>query len=224
MLEVKNICKSYKRNILKQISFQVKENEIVGIVGANGCGKSTLVSIITNNLKADKGEVFFDGSDIFCEEFNFNLIGYVPQNNILFNKLTVKENINFWAKAYNVEYDKEILGNNYLDEKVSNLSVGNKKMLSIELALLSKPKYLIMDEPTSALDLINQQKIINLIINYKKKGNSVLFITHHINEIKLCDKLVVIQNGEVTHFDKPSNIFSNDDEIVKLLTGGEKYE
>ncbi len=220
MLLVKNIYKSYKKDILKEVSFEVNENEIVGIVGTNGCGKSTLVSIITNNIKADKGEVFIDGKDIFSKDFNMShLIGYVPQSNILFNKLTVKENINFWSKAYKVENNSLYFDKHLLNEKVMNLSGGNKKMLSIELALIHNPKYLIMDEPTSALDLVNQQKIISLIIDYKKKGNSVLFITHHVNEINLCDKILVIQDGKVKYFDKPSNIFSNDYEIVELLNG-----
>lgn len=149
------------------------------------------------------------------------MLGYVPQENILFNKLTVKENIKFWSKAYNLEYSSLYFDEKFLNEKVSSLSGGNKKILSIELALIAKPKYLIMDEPTSALDLINQQKIMELIIDYKKKGNSVLFITHHINEIKICDKIVVIQNGKVKYCDKPENIFKSDEDIIKLINEGD---
>ncbi len=225
MLQVKNICKRYKKNVLNNISFEVCQNEIVGIIGANGSGKSTLVSIIMNNTKRDNGEVFINGTNVFLKNFNmWHLVGYVPQENVLFNKLTALENISFWAKAYKVKHENLYFDNKFLHEKVENLSVGNKKMLSIELALLHNPKYLIMDEPTSGLDLVNQEKVINLIIDYKKKGNSILFITHHINEIKICDKLVVLQEGNLAYFDKPQNIFSNDNDIVKTIIGGEKVE
>ncbi len=221
MLSVKSICKSYKKEILKDISFDIQEGEIIGIIGANGSGKSTLVSIITNNIKADSGSITIDGNNIMNDEFNLlNLLGYVPQENILFNKLTAKQNINFWSKACSVEYNPLYFDNRLLDEKVAKLSGGNKKILSIELALMTNPKYLIMDEPTSALDLVNQQKIMKLIIDYKKKRNSVLFITHHINEIKICDKIIFINNGKIKYFDKPENIFNNDEDVIKILNGG----
>lgn len=214
MLELKNIYKSYKRDILKGISFSISRGEIVGIVGANGCGKSTIVSIITGSLKADSGEVLLDGK---VQNDISKFIGYVPQENVLFNKLSVKENVEFWSKAYNLSYENLYFDTHLLNEKVCNLSGGNKKMLSVELALLSKPTYLIMDEPTASLDLINQQKIMDLAIDYKSKNNSVLIITHHINEIKKCDKVVVIKNGTVAHFDSPNNIFKDDKDIVDLI-------
>lgn len=220
MLEVIDVYKSYKKDILKGISFKLAEGEIIGIVGANGCGKSTLVSIITNNIKADKGEVIIDGNNSLEPNFDSSkFIGYVPQENVLFNKLTVQENIDFWSKAYNMEYKSMYFEKHLYNEKVQGLSGGNKKILNIELALIANPKYLIMDEPTSALDLVNQQKVMDLVNDYKKKGNSVLFITHHINEIKQCDKILVLQNGLISHFDSPAKIFNEDKQIINLLNG-----
>lgn len=220
MLKVIDVYKSYKKDILKGISFNLAEGEIIGIVGANGCGKSTLVSIITNNIKADKGEVIIDGKNSLEPNFDpSKFIGYVPQENVLFNKLTVQENIDFWSKAYNMEYKSMYFEKHLYNEKVQGLSGGNKKILNIELALIANPKYLIMDEPTSALDLVNQQKVMDLVNDYKKKGNSVLFITHHLNEIKQCDKILVIQNGLISHFDSPSKIFNEDKQIINLLNG-----
>lgn len=218
MLELKDIYKSYKRDVLKGISFSVYEGEIIGIIGVNGCGKSTIVSIITNSIKADKGEVIIEGKNVLESDFNTSkYLGYVPQENCLFEKLTVKQNIEFWSKANNIEYDNLYFDNHLLGEKVKNLSGGNKKMLSIELALISKPKYLIMDEPTASLDLLNQQKIMDLVHDYKSRNNSVLIITHHINEIKQCDKIVIIKEGVVANFDKPENIFKTDEEIINII-------
>ncbi len=108
MLEVKKICKSYKRDVLKDVSFSVNKGEVIGIIGANGSGKSTLVSIITNNIKCDSGEVYINGENILKNHINLsNVLGYVPQQNILFNKLTVKENLEFWSKAYGVAYSSQ---------------------------------------------------------------------------------------------------------------------
>lgn len=219
MLELKDIQKKYKREILKGVNFSVSEGEIVGIVGANGCGKSTIVSIITNSVKADSGDVIIDGEDTLSKNFDISkYIGYVPQENCLFNRLTVKQNIEFWSKANKLKYSNLYFDSHLLDEKVSNLSGGNKKMLSIELALITKPKYLIMDEPTASLDLLNQQKIMDLAHDYKAKNNSVVIITHHINEIKQCDKIVVIKNGIVAHFDSPDKIFNTDEDIVNIIS------
>ncbi len=220
MLEIKDVYKSYDKDVLKGVNFQVDTGEIIGIVGTNGCGKSTLVSIITNNIKADKGTVLIDGNDVLDKGFDpSKFIGYVPQENVLFNKLTVKQNIDFWSSAYKTTYDSLYFDKHLFNEKVGTLSGGNKKILSIELSLIAKPKYLIMDEPTSALDLVNQQKVIDLINDYKSKGNSVLFITHHINEINQCDKIVVLQDGIVKYFDKPTNIIENEESINKILKG-----
>lgn len=217
MLVVENIYKSYKKEVLKGISFSVSDGEIIGIVGANGSGKSTLVSIITNNTKADKGEVTIDGMNIFKNINLLKSIGYVPQENVLFNKLTAKNNIDFWAKAYGISHTPLYFDKKLFNEKVSNLSGGNKKLLSIELALISNPKYLIMDEPTSALDLINQEEIMSLIRDYKSRGNSVVFITHNINEIKKCDKILIIQDGMGRYFDEPNKIFEEKNGLIDIL-------
>lgn len=219
MLEVKNISKSYKRNVLKNLSFCVDNGEIVGIVGVNGSGKSTLVSIITGNIKSDSGDIIIDGKNINDKTFDISkYVGYVPQENVLFEKLTVRENIEFWCKAKKVEFKSKYFDENLLNEKVKNLSGGYKKILSIELALISNAKYLIMDEPTSALDLLNQQVVMDLIEDYKSNGNSVLFITHHVNEIVKCDKIVIIQEGLVTYFDEPNNILKDESDIINILS------
>lgn len=219
MLEIKNICKSYKKNnILNNISFCVDEGEIVCIVGANGCGKSTLAEIIANNSKPDSGKIIIDGQDMLTPSFDTSkYIGYVPQENILFNKLSAAENIDFWAKAYKKKYNPIYFDKNSLGKKVSKLSGGYKKILSIELALINNPKYLIMDEPTSSLDLVNQQKIMDLILDYKSRNNSVLIVTHHLNEMKQCDKIFVIQNKIISIFNKDDNIFDNNKKIIDLI-------
>ncbi len=190
MLKIIGVSKKYEKEILNNVNIEVKRGEIIGIVGANGSGKSTLLSIITGNEKADKGIVEVGGT-----------MNYVPQENILFEKLSIKENLIFWSEANNIKKESDFFSESYLSKKVCSLSSGNKKLVNIDIGLINDPEYLIMDEPTSPLDIVNKNKVMKLIADRKAMGKSVIFTSHNIDEIKICDKVYVVRNGKVAPYE-----------------------
>lgn len=202
MVKVNNICFSYKNHtILNDVSFSVKEGTCVGIIGSNGCGKSTLLSIMAGSRKQKSGTIEYpEGSKV----------GYVPQDNPLLPDLSGYDNLLLWYKGTAKELKEELktdlitmLGiNNFLKKPVKSLSGGMKKRLSLAIALINKPTFLIMDEPSAALDLPCKQDMIGYLKEYLKTGGSVLITTHEEEEMDICSELYVIKKGEIINIDK----------------------
>jgi ABC-2 type transport system ATP-binding protein len=215
MLKVKEVHKSYKAHILKGISVAIDRGEIIAIAGQNGSGKSTLLSIITSIIKPDSGTVTINGQDIFKNrQLVREHIGYVPQENCLFENLTVLDNLKFWASAYKKDYKKIIYNEDVLNKKVKVLSGGMKKRLSIVISLINEPNYLIMDEPTSSLDIKCKMEVIDTIVSMKNSGKSIIFTSHQLDELLLSDKLLVIKNGVFVYSGEPQKL---DKDFKKML-------
>lgn len=202
-LEIKNLTKYYG-NILgvKNLNLELKQGEIFGFIGPNGAGKSTTIRAIMNLINKNEGEVFING--ILFDKDNISLkeiIGYLPSEISLYDDLTVKELLNYHESFYkkSLSKNRKRLVNLFkLDEKkkINTLSLGNLKKLGIVLALLHEPKILILDEPTSGLDPIMQQTFYDLLLDEKKKGTTILYSTHILNEVsKICDRVGIIKDG-----------------------------
>ncbi len=200
MLLAEDIHKRYNKPVLAGATIKAERGQIIGIAGANGSGKSTLLSIAASAVKPDKGMVSIDGKDVFK---NFTaikgLIGFVPQENALFESLTVADNIKFWAVAYDVPHnsitlDKALLAD-ILKKKVKTLSGGTKKKLALAIAMLSAPDFLILDEPTSALDINNREEIIQKIFEHRANNKAVIFTSHYAEELEKCDVVYVLNSG-----------------------------
>ncbi|MGN0512704.1 MAG: ABC transporter ATP-binding protein [Lachnospiraceae bacterium] len=221
MIEVKNVKKSYgKRQVLKGVSFTARQGECVGIVGANGCGKSTLLGILAGSLKADFGEISYNGENPLKNNKVFNkYIGYVPQENPLMDRLSVKDNLKFWYcdSRRSIKDDmengilKEFRLNEYMDYRIDKLSGGMKKRLSIACALAADPKILIMDEPGAALDIVCKEDIKNYLQKYKAEGGTVIITSHEEAELSVCDRMCLLKNGVL-------------EELPELMTGRELIE
>lgn len=208
MLQVTGIAKNYgKKTVLRDITFSAKQGECVAIAGKNGCGKSTLLSVLAGTLKPGAGEFHAFGQDIFRNpKERERLIGYVPQENPLIPELTAKDNLRLWY--CNSRYDmKEELENGvlamlgipeFLDVKVSAMSGGMKKRLSIGCAVANDPPILILDEPSAALDLVCKDAIRQYLLTYKERKGIVLITTHDEDELRLCDRLLVMKDGVLT--------------------------
>lgn len=214
-IEVKNINAYYgKKEILKDISFSSEKGECIGILGYNGCGKSTLLSILAGVLIPKSGEIFYDnkialsGKKINKSIF-LNEIGFVPQENPLIPELSVYDNLTLWYNNKE-ELDKDLksgllfkLGiNTYVEKKVSQLSGGMKKRVSIAIATINNPNILILDEPSAALDLACKEDIKEYLSEYLKTGKNIIITTHEDIELDLCDKLFVLKNGKLEEVDK----------------------
>lgn len=202
MVKIKNINFSYKNNqILNDVSFEVPTGKCVGIIGSNGCGKSTLLSIVAGSRKANSGEIeFSEGTKV----------GYVPQDNPLLPDLTAYDNLLLWYKGSAKELKEELktdlismLGiDAFLKKPVKKLSGGMKKRLSLAIALINKPTFLIMDEPSAALDLPCKQDMQGYLKEYLATGGSVLITTHDEEEMDLCSALYVVKKGEIINIDR----------------------
>ena len=205
MLEVKGISKHYKnKQILNGISFAAGPGQCVGIAGGNGCGKTTLLSILAGVNRPDRGSICFDGMEAVGNRKVFERnAAYVPQENPLIPELTARDNYRLWFKGDKAELERDLeegvgkfLGlTEFLGTPAGKLSGGQKKRLSIASALSNQASLLIMDEPGAALDLEAKEEILTYIRNYLKNGGTVILTSHETQELSICTKLFVMKKG-----------------------------
>ena len=183
-VEVNRVSFAYrKKTVLSDISFHVQEGECLAIVGANGRGKSTLLAILAGILKPKAGTVC-------CGK-----IGYLPQNIALFEDMTVEDNLSFFAGLAKCEVPEclPFRLDNKRKERVSRLSGGQKRQVSIACALLGEPKVLLLDEPAAGLDVEYREALLQLLEEKKKAGCTILYVGHEPLElVDICDKLLFL--------------------------------
>lgn len=212
-LIVSDITSSYKnKQVLKGISLSADKGQCVGIVGSNGCGKSTLLNILAGLRKPDSGTVFFDGQEakgIKRRQLFIQYTGYVPQENNLIPELNVLDNLLLWyedkqklQKELEEGFLKELDLNSMCKLKVSKLSGGMKKKVSIGCALAGNPPVLLLDEPDAALDIVGKNQIRQYLISYKESGGTIILATHEENDLSICDKVYAVNGGKSTEIDK----------------------
>lgn len=219
MITVVDITSSYgRKQILKGASFTALRGECIGIVGANGCGKSTLMSVLAGTLKPKTGQVFYYGREAWNntgagrmrsnQEVIRKMTGYVPQENPLIPELTVYDNLRLWypdkqqLKQELAQGFLSILGiNEFCTKQVSKLSGGMKKRVSIGIAMAGMPPVLLLDEPSAALDLVCKEDIRQYLKIYLEHKGTVVITTHEESELALCNKLYVMRDGRLTLVD-----------------------
>ena len=206
MLEVKNIVKKYGTNTaVNDLSFTVDDGEIFGLLGENGAGKTTTFRIIMGLLEPNSGSVLLDHEKI--DYSKTDKIGFVTEERSLLTKLSVQEQIEFYATLKGMEkqeIDKkldewlekfEITG--YKNRKIKELSKGNQQKIQFISAVIHEPKLLILDEPFTGLDPINVKLMKETIIDLKNKGCSIIFSSHQMEYIEdFCEKLVILVKGK----------------------------
>lgn len=212
-LIVSDITSSYKnKQVLNGVSLLADRGQCIGIVGSNGCGKSTLLNILAGLRKPDSGTISFDGQEakgIKSRQLFIQYTGYVPQENNLIPEISVLDNLLLWyedrlelKKELEEGFLKELDINNMCKLKVSKLSGGMKKKVSIGCALAGRPKVLILDEPDAALDIVGKNQIRQYLISYKESGGTIILATHEENDLAICDKVYAINEGKSTEIDK----------------------
>lgn len=220
-LEVININKSYDGlNALNNISFKLKKGEIVGFLGPNGAGKSTLMKIITSFINQDSGEVIISSINKDVDTIlTKSKIGYLSENNPLYNDMKVVEYLNFISQLYKLKnskkrillVSKQIGLEKVMNQEINSLSKGFKQRVGIAAALVHDPEILLLDEPTTGLDP-NQLVEIRQLIKEIGKKKIILLSTHIMQEIpKICNRVIVINNGNIVD-DKSLN--SKEEEII----------
>ncbi len=209
MIEVRNVTKSFGPTVaLNDVSFSLKQGEILGFLGPNGAGKSTAMKIITTFLAADSGSVRVDGVDVMADPLKVrSLIGYLPENNPLYVDMLVSEYLRFVGQARGLSGSKlkqrtewviESCGiKSVLHKSINELSKGYKQRTGLAQALIHDPEILILDEPTSGLDPLQIIGIRELIHSLAKK-KTIIFSTHILQEVApVTDRVVIINNGNI---------------------------
>ncbi|MGY0487386.1 FHA domain-containing protein [Streptomyces sp. WG-D5] len=206
------------KQILKDVSFGVPEKSLIAVIGPSGSGKSTLLKALTGYRPADEGDVLYDNRNLYKQFAELRQrIGLVPQDDILHKELTVKKALKYAAKlrfpADTSEQERqqridEVLRELKLDihkeKKVTSLSGGQRKRVSVALELLTKPSLIFLDEPTSGLDPGMDRDVMQLLRGLSDDGRTVLVVTHSVAELALCDKLLVMApGGAVAYFGPP---------------------
>ena len=223
MIRFENVTKSFKQgDVIRDISFEIQDEEIVVLVGPSGCGKTTTLKMINKLVCPTSGKIFIDNKDIAqCDSVKLRRgMGYVIQKTGLFPHMTVKENIEVILQIEGMKPDKRehvttemmrIVGmdpDQYLYRYPGQLSGGQLQRIGVARAFASDPKIVLMDEPFSALDPITraqlQSELISLQTRLKK---TVVFVTHDMDEaVKIADRICIIQNGRIAQYDTPENI------------------
>lgn len=205
IIETKNLTKNYGKNRgIQDINISVKEGEIFGFIGPNGAGKSTTIKTLLNFIYPTSGSSKILGMDIVEDSSKIKeYIGYVPSEVRYYDDVKVKDIIKYSKSFYpktDQEYVDKICNELELDmnKKMGELSLGNKKKVSIAQALIHSPKLLILDEPTNGLDPLMQNKLFNILLKEKEKGNTVFLSSHNLTEVQnLCDRACVIKGGKI---------------------------
>ena len=226
IISLENISLSFgKRKILDNVSFKINHGEILGMLGPNGVGKSTIFNLITGLIKPDYGKIKFDGIDvvdypIYLRTTKFQ-IGYVPQYGGYFSDLTLFENLKAIAEI--VIENKELI-NHKIDQLIARfeldairdvkskfLSGGQKKKLVIALALLSRPKVLLLDECFAALDVLTIKMLQEIIVNLQTEHNISIVVCDHqaLDLLKICDSAVILSNCGVVAQGSPNDLVNN---------------
>ncbi|MEW1929839.1 FHA domain-containing protein [Streptomyces sp. NPDC088360] len=206
------------KDILKDVSFGVPEKSLIAVIGPSGSGKSTLLKALTGYRPANKGDVLYDNRNLYKQFAELRQrIGLVPQDDILHKELTVKKALKYAAKlrfpSDTSEQEREqrideVLRELKLDihkeKKVTSLSGGQRKRVSVALELLTKPSLIFLDEPTSGLDPGMDRDVMQLLRGLADDGRTVLVVTHSVAELAICDKLLVMApGGSVAYFGPP---------------------
>jgi len=221
-IEVNNISKSYgDQKALDAVSFSVKKGEIVGFLGPNGAGKSTLMKILTTYIAADEGSSAVNGFDVDSQAKAVQQsIGYLPEHNPLYLDLYVREYLAFNAAVYKVAKSRieeviQLTGlSNESHKKIGQLSKGFRQRVGLANALLHNPDVLILDEPTTGLDPNQLVEIRNVIKNVGK-DKTVFLSTHIMQEVEaICDRVIIINNGQIVADKKLDNLISAEKEQV----------
>ena len=230
-LQITNLTKKFgEQTALNNINLSIEKNEIVGLLGPNGAGKSTLMKSITGVVKIDEGEILFNDKDITQYQIESKKnIGFLPENNPLYQEMFVKEYLNFVADIHKIPSERideviELVGiTPEKSKKISQLSKGYKQRVGLAQAILHQPDLLILDEPTNGLDP-NQIIEIRNVIKEIGKEKTIILSTHIMQEVEaLCSRVILIHKGNIlqdTSIEEFKGRYNNLEEAFQSYTNG----
>ena len=220
IIEVKKLNKIYDKIIaVKDLTFEINKGKIIGLLGPNGCGKTTTIAMILGLLKPTSGEVIIKGKNIEKERINLlEKMNFISPYVELPKKLTVEENLKVYADLYGVtntnekiyELVNELRLNEFFKKKTGELSSGQKNRISLAKALINDPEILMLDEPTASLDPDTGDFVRSFIEHYSSKTNvTILLASHNMNEVeRLCDSVMMMKDGIIVDTGKSQELIS----------------
>lgn len=229
IITIDHLSKSFGRHLaLDQLSLTVEKGEIFGFLGSNGAGKSTTIRCLLGLIKYRKGKVTLFNDRYHSLEESLDHIGYMPSEAMFYPNMTVKQVIDFAAKAHpNHDCKREAdrlckLLEVPLQKKIQDLSLGNRKKVSIVCALQHQPDLLILDEPTSGLDPLMQERFFQIILDAKEKGKTCFLSSHVLSEVKAyCDRVAILKKGKLLAVDRVENIMHSQKKQVTIWKDGQ---
>ena len=233
-VEISGISKSYgKVQALNNISLNIEQGELFGLIGPDGAGKTTLYRILATLLLPDKGYAHMMGMDV-VENYKKirNIIGYMPGRFSLYQDLSVQENLALFASIFGTTIEKNydlIKGiyrqlEPFRDRRAGKLSGGMKQKLALSCALIHRPEVLLLDEPTTGVDPVSRKEFWNMLKNLQRKGLTILVSTADMDEATLCDKIALIQKGGLLSVDSPNELISGFDQQIFGVKSKNNYE
>ena len=233
-ITIQHISKSFKDvTALKDISFNVNEGELFGLIGTDGAGKTTLFRILTTLLIADEGTATVANFDVIKKYKNIrNSVGYMPGKFSLYQDLTVEENLTFFATIFGttIEENYDLIKDIYVqiepfkNRRAGNLSGGMKQKLALSCALIHKPKVLFLDEPTTGVDPVSRKEFWEMLKRLQQKGITILVSTPYMDEAALCDRIALIQDGKSLQIDTPEEIVKHYPKTIYDVAASNMYE
>ena len=218
MITIDKLTKTYNKGQVKAIqdvSLEVKPGELFGLIGPDGAGKTTIFRILTTLLLADKGTATVNGWDVVKDYASIRSnVGYLPGRFSLYQDLTIEENLHFFATVFgttireNYDLIKDIYQQiePFKDRRAGKLSGGMKQKLALCCALIHKPAVLFLDEPTTGVDVVSRKEFWDMLGRLKAEGITILVSTPYMDEANRCDRIALIQKGEILSIDAPTGI------------------
>ena len=210
-INIKNLYKNYKRfEAVKNLNFEIKKGSITGLLGPNGCGKTTTIGMILGLIRPTKGQVLINNKDIEIEKNRISVLekmNFISPYVELPKKLSVKENLIVYGKMYEVKnlqnrintLSNDLNLEDFLNKKTGELSSGQKNRVSLAKSLINNPEILLLDEPTASLDPDTGDYVRSYIENYAKKNNTtILLASHNMSEVeRLCENIMMMKQGKI---------------------------
>ena len=242
-LEVKNLVKKFKSTLaVNNISFDIEKNKTLGLLGPNGCGKTTSIGMMLGLITPSSGQIFINGVELTPKNrINLlSLMNFASPYIELPKKLTVKQNLEIYARLYSVkkisdrilEVAEDLNLNNFLNKKTGELSSGQKNRVSLAKSLINKPKLLFLDEPTASLDPDVGDFVREYLETYKKNNElTILLASHNMKEVeRLCDSVVMMKQGKIVGKGTCDDLINNhgrknlEETFLKIARGDNELE
>jgi ABC-type multidrug transport system ATPase subunit len=232
-ISITNLSKSYGAlSALDDISLEVSEGELFGLIGPDGAGKTTLIRLITSLLLPNLGEIKVFGMDSVKEFRKIrNIVGYMPGRFSLYSDLSVQENLEFFAgvfgttinENYSLIKDIYIHLEPFKNRLAGKLSGGMKQKLALSCALIHRPKILLLDEPTTGVDAVSRKEFWQMLSRLKNEGITIFVSTSYMDEASMCDTIALIQSGKILGIDTPIELVKSYPNLLLSLRYIDNY-